>query len=300
MYSSRDSSPTRRLNQLPSSSSPQGSPSRSSHARLSYAGGRPSSYAGPSHGSPQQQVPPSQHSAYSHPHPAHHSAGHTPQQTPSHGHGHGQSHPHAGFGPSPSAILERRDVKPDEEPSSAGSKSVVLLRGAGGDSIYADPYALVPESRLSVASPQALAALRDPLLRRGSVRSLTSYSAAALQSELEGALYRPGGPTTAAHAAAAAAAAAALYADPYATMGFRRLPPASPQKIPDGRDPYTGQPGRGSPGRQVFRQDGAVFMDSPKSRASSAGPEQLCVLGGEQTGVPGFSSPLPGNETETR
>ncbi|XP_041938659.1 SRC kinase signaling inhibitor 1-like isoform X2 [Alosa sapidissima] len=302
VYSSRDSSPTRRLNQLPSSSSPSGSPSRSSHARLSYAGGRPSSYAGPSHASPQQQQQ-QQHSGYPHGHPhhpAHHSAGHTPQQTPSHGHGHGQSHPsHGGFGPSPSAILERRDVKPDEEPSSAGSKSVVLLRGgAGGDSIYADPYSLVPESRLSVASPQALAALRDPLLRRGSVRSLTSYSAAALQSELEGALYRPGGPGTAAHAAAAAAAA--LYADPYATMGFRRLPPASPQKIPDGRDPYASQPGRGSPGRQVFRQDGAVFMDSPKSRASSAGPDQLCVLGGEQTGLPGYSSPLPGNETETR
>ncbi|XP_076154834.1 SRC kinase signaling inhibitor 1 [Alosa pseudoharengus] len=311
VYSSRDSSPTRRLNQLPSSSSPSGSPSRSSHGRLSYAGGRPSSYAGPSHASPQQQhaqqhaQQQQQHSGYPHGHPhhpAHHSAGHTPLQTPSHGHG--QAHPShgGGFGPSPSAILERRDVKPDEEPSSAGSKSVVLLRGggAGGDGIYADPYSLVPESRLSVASPQALAALRDPLLRRGSVRSLTSYSAAALQSELEGALYRPGGPGTAAHAAAAAAAAAALYADPYATMGFRRLPPASPQKIPDGRDPYAGQPGRGSPGRQVFRQDGAVFMDSPKSRASSAGPDQLCVLGGEQSGLPGYSSPLPGNETETR
>ncbi|KAL2078301.1 hypothetical protein ACEWY4_025986 [Coilia grayii] len=303
VYSSRDSSPTRRLNQLPSSSPPSGSPSRS-HPRLSYTGARPSSYAGPS---PQQQAQ-SQHSAYphphAHPHPAHHSAGHTPQQTPSHAHAHSHSHsqphphPHAGFGPSPSAILERRDVKPDEEPSS--SKSVVLLRGGGGgpESIYADPYALVPENRLSVASPQALAALRDPLLRRGSVRSLTSYSAAALQSELEGALYRPGG-GPAASAAASAMAAAALYADPYATMGFRRLPPASPQKIPDGRDPYAGQPGRGSPGRQVFRQDGTVFVESPKSR-TGPGPEQLCVLGGEQAGVAGYNSPLPGNETETR
>ncbi|XP_063077694.1 SRC kinase signaling inhibitor 1-like [Engraulis encrasicolus] len=322
VYTSRDSSPTRRLNQLPSQSPPSGSPSRS-HARLSYAGagggggggGRPSSYAGPS---PQQHQAQSQHypgHPGHHPHPAHHSGGHTPQQTPSHAHHphpHQHQHPHAGFGPSPSAILERRDVKPDEEPSS--SKSVVLLRGGGGpgdpraESIYADPYALVAENRLSMASPQALAALRDPLLRRGSVRSLTSYSAAALQAELEGALYRPGGVgggSPAAAAAASAMAAAGLYADPYATMGFRRLPPASPQKIPDGRgDPYAaGQPGRGSPGRQVFRQDGTVFVESPKSRSGGGGggpgPDQLCVLGGEQGGS-GYNSPLPGNDPETR
>ncbi|XP_028826716.1 SRC kinase signaling inhibitor 1 isoform X3 [Denticeps clupeoides] len=269
VYSSRDSSPTQRLTPLPSASPPSGSPSRS-HARLSYAGGRPSSYAGTPHSQP-------------HPYPHHpaHGLGNNPQlQQPPQGPAHG----HGGFCPSPSAILERRDVKPDEEMTSS-SKSVVLLKN---ESIYADPYALVHEGCLSIASPQALAAMRDPLYRRGSVRSLSSYSAAALQSELDGALYRPGGP---------------LYADPYATIGFRSLPPASPQKLPDGRDSYTSQPGRGSPARQIFRKDGVVFVENPKS-GSGSGSEQLCVLGGSggdgAGGIPGYSSPLPGNESETR
>ncbi|TNM96932.1 hypothetical protein fugu_015088 [Takifugu bimaculatus] len=63
VYSSRDSSPTRRLNTLPSSSgsASSGSPSRS---RLSYSGGRPPSFASP-------------HSQLEQPrHPHHPSAGH--------------------------------------------------------------------------------------------------------------------------------------------------------------------------------------------------------------------------------
>ncbi|XP_030625592.1 SRC kinase signaling inhibitor 1 [Chanos chanos] len=255
--SSRESSPTRRLNTLPSSSSPSGSPSRS-HSRLSYTGGRPSSYAGP---------PPSQ------PHPYHHT---NPAHQP---HPHSMSQHHPGFGPAASAILERRDVKPDEEMTSSSSKSVVLLKN---EAVYADPYTLVHDGRLSVASPQAMA------YRRGSVRSLGSYSAAALQCELEGALYRPGGP---------------LYTDPYATMGFRSLPPPSPQRVADPRDPYAPQPGRGSPGRQVLRKDGMVFVESPKSRGMVAGPgaETVCMMGGaDGGGLSGYASPLPGNETETR
>ncbi|XP_076826460.1 LOW QUALITY PROTEIN: SRC kinase signaling inhibitor 1 [Brachyhypopomus gauderio] len=241
VYTSRESSPTRRLNALPASASPSGSPSRS-HSRVSYAGGRPSSYAGP---------PPSPQ-----PHPYQHQT-HAPQPA---------GHAHQVFCPSPSAILERRDVKPDEE-MVPPSKSVVLLKN---EAIYADPYALMHDPRLSGASPQALA------YRRPSVRSLGPYSAAALQCELEGALYRPGGP---------------LYADPYATMGFRTLPPASPQKLPDGRDPYRGQPSRGSPGRQGFRKDGTVFVESPKTRPGGPQLDQMCVVGG---------TPLPGNEIETR
>ncbi|XP_057176158.1 SRC kinase signaling inhibitor 1-like isoform X1 [Triplophysa rosa] len=254
VYTSRESSPTRRLNPMPSSASPSGSPSRS-QSRLSYTGGRPSSYAGP-HPSPQMH--PYQHQ--------HH--GHPPQQT---------GHPHPAFCPSPSAILERRDVKPDEE-ITLSSKSVVLLKN---EAIYADPYALVQDPRLSVASPQALA------YRRGSVRSIAGYPAAALQCELEGALYRPGG-----H----------IYADPYATMGFRTLPPASPQKLSDGRDPYGSHPGRGSPGRHAFRKDGTVYIESPKNRPGGPPMEQICMLGGpgpDGGPVPVYSPALPGNE-ETR
>ncbi|XP_066554727.1 SRC kinase signaling inhibitor 1 [Amia ocellicauda] len=265
VYTSRESSPTRRLNNLSSSASPpSGSPSRS---RLSYSGGRPPSYAGPSH--PHQ----------------HHSS---------------SSQPPAGLSPSPSAILERRDVKPDEEVS---NKNMVLLKNEG---LYADPYSLVHEGRLSIASTQSLAAIGDPftfpvsggLYRRGSVRSLSTYSAAALQGELEEALYKPGGP---------------LYSDSYSStstlgMGFR-LPPSSPQKIPDvqlrDRDSYSGPPSRASPVRQSFRKDSAsssVFVESPKSRSGS-GSDPLCGAGGsgdQGRSTPGYGSPQAANESETR
>ncbi|XP_059391227.1 SRC kinase signaling inhibitor 1-like isoform X3 [Carassius carassius] len=255
VYTSRESSPTQRLNTLPSSSPPSGSPSRS-QSRLSYTGGRPSSYAGP-HASPQLH-PYQQHHA--------HPGGHASQQAA-----------HPAFCSSPSAILERRDVKPDEEITSS-SKSVVLLKN---EAIYADPYTLVQDPRLSVASPQALA------YRRGSVRSIGGYPVAALQCELEGALYRPGGP---------------IYADPYAAMGFRTLPPASPQKLSDGRDPYGSHPGRGSPGRHGFRKDGSVYIESPKNRPGGPPLEQICMLGapgGDGGPLPVYGSTLPGNE-ETR
>ncbi|XP_048847714.1 SRC kinase signaling inhibitor 1 isoform X8 [Brienomyrus brachyistius] len=271
VYASRESSPTRRLASMPSSASPtSGSPSRS---RLSYAGGRPPSFTGQGH--PQLQPP------------------------PSHGHHHGMGHPPgSGLSPSPSAILERRDVKPDEEVS---GKSVALLKSEG---LYADPYGLVHEGRLSIASTQALATIGDPfgfpvaggLYRRGSVRSLSTYSAAALQGEMEDALYKPGGP---------------LYPDSYSSTlgtGFR-LGPSSPQKMSEmqlrgERDSYSGPPSRASPVRQTFRKDSSsVFVESPKSRPGSSS-EPLCGpggLGGDGgRGTMGFNSPLAGNETETR
>ncbi|XP_057202530.1 SRC kinase signaling inhibitor 1 isoform X5 [Triplophysa rosa] len=265
VYSSRDSSPTRRINTLPSStaSASSGSPSRS---RLSYSGGRPPSFSGQGHPQGPQ-------------HPSHH---------PSPSHGQAQ-----GLTPSSSAILERRDVKPDEEMS---GKNMVLLKNEG---LYADPYSLVHEGRLSIASTQSLATIADPfgfpvtggLYRRGSVRSLSTYSAAALQGDLEDSLYKPGG---------------SLYSDTYGTsstlgMGFR-LPPSSPQKIPDvqlrDRDLFTGSPSRGSPVRQTFRKDSAsssVFVESPKSRPSSSS-EPI----GDGSKGPGFGSPLSGGETDTR
>ncbi|XP_073350091.1 SRC kinase signaling inhibitor 1-like [Pagrus major] len=266
VYSSRDSSPTRRLNTLPSSStSASGSPSRS---RLSYSGGRPPSFAG-SH---------SQHDQQRHPH--HPSAGHAAN---------------AGLSPSPSAILERRDVKPDEEVS---AKNMALMKNEG---LYADPYSLMHEGRLSIASTQSLAAIGDPfsfpvstgLYRRGSVRSLSTYSAAALQGDLEDSLYKPG---------------SSLYSDTYSAtlgMGFR-MPPSSPQKIPDmqmrDRDSYSSSP-RASPVRQSFRKDSAsssVFVESPKSRPSSSS-EPLCLTAGPGEGgraTPGFGSSMSGQDPD--
>ncbi|XP_062234854.1 SRC kinase signaling inhibitor 1 [Platichthys flesus] len=322
VYAPQDSPPNRRLSTQPlssqhssaSASPPQGSPSR---ARLLYSGGgRPSSYAGPAHHTHSLPHPHSQ-SHHSSPHQQQHQQHHHQQQQQLHQYPQNPHHPQQAFcASSSSAILERRDVKPDDEVG--GSRTMVLLRGddRGGGGIYADPYALGPEaSRLSLAGgPHSpLPARADPygsLYRRGggggggagSVRSLTSYSAAALQGELmeSGALYRPGGP---------------LYNDAYAAsvlaMGLRVPPPSSPQKIPDMRDSYGGTlPGRGSPGRQGLRRDSvtsSVFGDSPKARgqggASGLTSEQLCLMagpGGEGGGAGGFGSPLLGNETETR
>uniref|UniRef100_A0AAZ3SKK2 Actin interacting protein 3-like C-terminal domain-containing protein n=2 Tax=Oncorhynchus tshawytscha TaxID=74940 RepID=A0AAZ3SKK2_ONCTS len=289
VYTSRESSPTRRLNTLPSSSAspPSGSPSRS---RLSYSGGRPPSFAGPgSH--PQLQ----QHSQHQQ---------HPQQHQPQHSHHPGAGSHHgglnAGLSSSPSAILERRDVKPDEEVS---GKNMMLVK----EGLYADPYSLVHEGRLSIASTQSLAAIGDPfgfpvsggLYRRGSVRSLSTYSAAALQGELEDALYKPGGP---------------LYSDSYSSatlgMGFR-MPPSSPQKIPDMQlrdrgDSYSSSPSRASPVRQTFRKDSAsssVFVESPKSRPSSSSDPLVLQAGPGGDGsrfAPGYSSPLPGETSESR
>ncbi|XP_019494287.1 PREDICTED: SRC kinase signaling inhibitor 1 isoform X7 [Hipposideros armiger] len=281
VYASRESSPTRRLNNLSPaphlasgspppglpSGLPSGSPSRS---RLSYAGGRPPSYAGS---------------------PVHHAAERL-----------GGAPAAQGVSPSPSAILERRDVKPDEDLAGKAG-GMVLVKGEG---LYADPYGLLHEGRLSLA-----AAAGDPfaypgaggLYKRGSVRSLSTYSAAALQSDLEDSLYK-------------AAGGGPLYGDSY---GFR-LPPSSPQKLadvaappggpPPPHSPYSGPPSRGSPVRQSFRKDSgssSVFAESPGGKTRSAGgsstagapPSELFPGPGERPLV-GFGPPVPAKDTETR
>ncbi|XP_073428606.1 SRC kinase signaling inhibitor 1 isoform X15 [Dendrobates tinctorius] len=275
MYGSRDSSPTRRLNSMsPAPHMASGSPppvlqsSSPARSRMSYSGGRPPSYAGS---------------------PVHHSdrmSGLPPAQ---------------GVSPSPSAILERRDVKPDEDLT---NKNVVLVKNEG---LYSDPYAMVHEGRLSITSTQSLAGLGDPfaypggLYKRGSVRSLSTYSAAALQTDLEDGMYKPN---------------SQIYGDTYGPgMGFR-LPPSSPQKVSDGRmvevnqsqgphSPYSGPSSRSSPVRQTFRKDSSssVFMDSPvgkqRNPSSSSGNNEIFPGPGERP-LSGFSSPVPTKEVETR
>ncbi|KAM4692275.1 SRC kinase signaling inhibitor 1 [Rhinophrynus dorsalis] len=275
LYSSRDSSPTRRLNSMsPASHLASGSPppvlqsSSPARSRMSYSGGRPPSYAGSPvhHGERMSGLPPAQ-----------------------------------GVSPSPSAILERRDVKPDEDLS---NKNVVLVKNEG---LYADPYGMVHEGRLSITSTQSLAGLGDPfsypggLYKRGSVRSLSTYSAAALQTELEDGMYKPN---------------TQIYGDTYGSgLGFR-IPPSSPQKVSDGRlvdvqqsqgphSPYSGPSSRSSPVRQSFRKDSSssVFMDSPVSKqrnhSSSSGNNEVFPGPGERP-LSGFSSPVPTKEVETR
>ncbi|XP_072502337.1 SRC kinase signaling inhibitor 1 isoform X6 [Notamacropus eugenii] len=281
VYASRESSPTRRLNNLSpaphlsSGSPPPGLPSASpSRSRLSYAGGsggRPPSYAGS---------------------PVHHSErlGGVP--------------PAPGVSPSPSAILERRDVKPDEDLAGKGG-GVMLVKGEG---LYADPYGLLHEGRLSLASAggDPFAYPGGGLYKRGSVRSLSTYSATALQSDLEDSLYK-----------AATGSSGPLYGDGF---GFR-LPPASPQKLvevaapqggpPPPHSPYSGPPSRSSPVRQSFRKDSgsssSVFAESPGGKprggggSSSSGvpPSELFPGPGERP-LAGFGPPVPAKDTETR
>ncbi|NXS89863.1 SRCN1 inhibitor, partial [Erpornis zantholeuca] len=259
VYTSRESSPTRRLNNMsPASHLASGSPppvlqsSSPSRSRMSYSGARPPSYAGSPvhHGERLSSLPPAQ-----------------------------------GVSPSPSAILERRDVKPDED---LAGKNVVLVKNEG---LYAAP--------LSITSTQSLAGMGDPfgysggLYKRGSVRSLSTYSAAALQTELEDTLYKPNAP---------------IYGDTYGPgLGFR-MPPSSPQKMVEPgqspHSPYSGPPSRSSPVRQSFRKDScsSVFMDSPVGKTrnpSSSGPPELFPGPGERQ-LSGFGSPGPAKDTETR
>ncbi|OWK50729.1 SRC kinase signaling inhibitor 1, partial [Lonchura striata] len=267
VYTSRESSPTRRLNNIsPASHLASGSPppvlqsSSPSRSRMSYSGGRPPSYAGSPvhHGERLSSLPPAQ-----------------------------------GVSPSPSAILERRDVKPDED---LAGKNVVLVKNEG---LYADPYGMVHEGRLSITSTQSLAGMGDPfgysggLYKRGSVRSLSTYSAAALQTELEDSLYKPNAP---------------IYSDTYGPgLGFR-MPPSSPQKMVEPgqspHSPYSGPPSRSSPVRQSFRKDScsSVFMDGPVGKTrnpSSSGPPEMFPGPGERP-LSGFGSPGPAKDTETR
>ncbi|XP_062875041.1 SRC kinase signaling inhibitor 1 isoform X2 [Trichomycterus rosablanca] len=241
VYASRESSPTRRLNTLPSSGSSP-SPSSPARSRLSYSGGRPPSFAGSQHGH--------------------------------HGHHGSPAHGTVGMTASPSAILERRDVKPDEE---VAAKNALLKN----ESLYADPYSLVPDGhRLSIASMGDPMGMPVPggLYRRGSVRSLSTYSAVALQGDLDDPLYKPGAP---------------LYPDAYPTLGagFRLSSSSSPQKMSDS---YSGTLSRSSPVKQSFRKDSSssVFVESPKSRPGSSS-EPLSGDGGRT--MSGF-----GNETDTR
>uniref|UniRef100_A0A8C3SPF4 SRC kinase signaling inhibitor 1 n=1 Tax=Chelydra serpentina TaxID=8475 RepID=A0A8C3SPF4_CHESE len=277
VYTSRESSPTRRLNSMsPASHLTSGSPppvlqsSSPSRSRMSYSGGRPPSYAGS---------------------PVHH--GERLSNLP----------PAPGVSPSPSAILERRDVKPDED---LAGKNMVLVKNEG---LYADPYGMVHEGRLSITSTQSLAGMGDPfayaggLYKRGSVRSLSTYSAAALQSELEDSLYKPNAP---------------IYSDTYGpSLGFR-MPPSSPQKMADGRlvdvqqgqsphSPYSGPPSRSSPVRQSFRKDScsSVFMESPARSLGSIGPwpplERMEAMEKQIASLTGLvqSALLRGSEGET-
>ncbi|XP_071416244.1 sickle tail protein homolog isoform X13 [Pithys albifrons albifrons] len=177
--------------------------------------------------------------------------------------------------PSPSAILERRDVKPDEDMS---NKNLTLIRNEG---LYGEPY-LFHEGRMSVAAPHSGHPLDVPdhivAYHRSAMRSSSTYCNPSMQPEmLEQSLYRQ---------------KSRKYTESHLPTLGSKTPPASPHRVADMRmvdiHPHHGthiphhtiQPDRSSPSRQSFKKDPGppVFVDA---KARSA------------IGLPGMAEAMP-------
>ncbi|XP_054846753.1 sickle tail protein homolog isoform X11 [Eublepharis macularius] len=152
--------------------------------------------------------------------------------------------------PSPSAILERRDVKPDEDLS---NKSLTLFRNEG---LYADPY-LYHEGRMSIAASHTGHPLDVPdhviAYHRSTMRSSSTYCNPSMQPEImEQSLYRQ---------------KSRKYPDSHLPTLGSKTPPASPHRVADMRildihthhntqvSPHTLHLDRSSPSRQSLKKD---------------------------------------------
>ncbi|XP_065587447.1 sickle tail protein homolog isoform X4 [Cyrtonyx montezumae] len=161
--------------------------------------------------------------------------------------------------PSPSAILERRDVKPDEDMS---NKNLALIRNEG---LYGDPY-LFHEGRMSVAAPHSGHPLdvSDHIVayHRSTMRSSSTYCNPSMQPEmLEQSLYRQ---------------KPRKYPESHLPTLSSKTPPASPHRVADMRmidihphhsthiPPHAIQPDRASPSRQSFKKEPGppMFVDA--------------------------------------
>ncbi|XP_010154408.1 PREDICTED: sickle tail protein homolog isoform X3 [Eurypyga helias] len=177
--------------------------------------------------------------------------------------------------PSPSAILERRDVKPDEDMS---NKNIALIRNEG---LYGDPY-LFHEGRMSVAAPHSGHPLDVPdhivAYHRSAMRSSSTYCNPSMQPEmLEQSLYRQ---------------KSRKYPESHLPTLSSKTPPASPHRVADMRmidihphhsahiPSHTIQPDRSSPSRQSFKKEPGppVFVDA-KARST--------------LGIPGMAEAVP-------
>ncbi|NWT89011.1 SKT protein, partial [Lanius ludovicianus] len=199
--------------------------------------------------------------------------------------------------PSPSAILERRDVKPDEDMS---NKNLTLVRN---ESLYSDPY-LFHEGRMSVAAPHSGHPLDVPdhivAYHRSAMRSSSTYCNPSMQPEmLEQSLYRQ---------------KSRKYPESHLPTLGSKTPPASPHRVADMRmidiHPHHGphipahtlQPDRSSPSRQSFKKEpGAPMFVDAKARSAVG-------LSGMAEAVPspvdkqafGYGSPTIPKDKETR
>uniref|UniRef100_A0A8C5J1I5 KIAA1217 n=1 Tax=Junco hyemalis TaxID=40217 RepID=A0A8C5J1I5_JUNHY len=196
--------------------------------------------------------------------------------------------------PSPSAILERRDVKPDEDMS---NKNLTLMRN---ESLYGDPY-LFHEGRMSVAAPHPGHPLDVPdhivTYHRSAMRSSSTYCNPSMQPEmLEQSLYRQ---------------KSRKYPESHLPTLGSKTPPASPHRVADMRmidiHPHHGphipahtiQPDRSSPSRQSFKKEpGApVFVDA-KARSAVGMAEAMPSPVDKQAF--GYGSPTMPKDKETR
>ncbi|XP_074756248.1 sickle tail protein homolog isoform X6 [Athene noctua] len=176
--------------------------------------------------------------------------------------------------PSPSAILERRDVKPDEDMS---NKNLALIRNEG---LYGDPY-LFHEGRMSVAAPHSGHPLDVPdhivAYHRSTMRSSSTYCNPSMQPEmLEQSLYRQ---------------KSRKYPESHLPTLGSKTPPASPHRVADMRmidihphhsahiPHHTIQPDRSSPSRQSFKKEPGppVFVDA-KARTALGLPGMAEVV----------------------
>nr|XP_054490577.1 sickle tail protein homolog isoform X1 [Agelaius phoeniceus] len=195
--------------------------------------------------------------------------------------------------PSPSAILERRDVKPDEDMS---NKNLTLMRN---ESLYGDPY-LFHEARMSVAAPHPGHPLDVPdhivTYHRSAIRSSSTYCSPSMQPEmLEQSLYRQ---------------KSRKYPESHLPTLGSKTPPASPHRVADMRmidiHPHHGphipahtiQPDRSSPSRQSFKKEpGAPVFVDVKARSAVGMAEAMPSPGDKQAF--GYGSPTMPKDKET-
>ncbi|XP_039913672.1 sickle tail protein homolog isoform X2 [Hirundo rustica] len=198
--------------------------------------------------------------------------------------------------PSPSAILERRDVKPDEDMS---NKNLTLMRN---ESLYGDPY-LFHEGRMSMAAPHSGHPLDVPdhivAYHRSAMRSSSTYCNPSMQPEmLEQSLYRQ---------------KSRKYPESHLPTLGSKTPPASPHRVADMRmidiHPHHGphipahtiQPDRSSPSRQSFKKEPGppVFVDA-KARSAVGLPGMAEAVPSTVDKQPfGYGSPAMPKDKET-
>ncbi|XP_043945777.1 sickle tail protein homolog isoform X3 [Protopterus annectens] len=173
--------------------------------------------------------------------------------------------------PSPSAILERRDVKPDEDLT---NKNVAMMRNEG---LYADPYMFI-DGRMSMASSHSgyTGDVPDHLItyHRNTMRPPNAYPNAAMQTEnMEQALYRQ---------------RSRKYVDSHLPTLGSKTPPSSPHRVTDMRvvdvhshsthvpHSHTLPPDQLSPVHQVYKKDpvASLVMETTvtKTRNTNASP----------------------------